>query len=160
MEREKILDNIRQSLAAITVPRFYDTERGFQGELLVQLAKRAVLPDQAIIEQEYQKAAHVHRLTCRPDIIVHEPFEEERHLHRWEGNYAVMELKRKASASNAAEDFESLRDMIQVLKYPLGIFINIGTGKHHSDLVPKKLRKQIACFAVALRGGVVTIVEG
>jgi hypothetical protein len=160
MQHDEIVQAIRESLAAITNPRFYETERGFQGELLVLLHQRAALPDQAIIEQEYQKVARGHGLTCRPDIIMHEPFNPERHRNRAEGNYAVIELKRRASAKRAMKDFISLSDMIRVLRYPLGIFINIGTGKSHADLVPEGLGDRIACFATTLRGGAVHIIEG
>jgi len=157
--RDEILDNIRQSLAAITVPRFYETERGFQGELLVQLRQRAVLPDQIIIEQEHQKVARTHGLVCRPDIIVHEPFDEGQHHDRAQGNYGVIELKRRAGTRKAQEDFDSIANMIRVLRYPLGVFINIDASKTHAKLIPEDLRTRISSFAVALRGGAVQIFE-
>jgi hypothetical protein len=159
MKRDKILEDIRQSLIAITVPRFYETERGFQGELLAQLVKRLALPDQAIIEQEHQKRALAHGLTCRPDIIIHEPFDQTRHHDRSQGNYIVMELKVRSTAKEAAADFESLGDMIQKLNYPLGIFINIDSGRTYSELVPKGLQSQIVAIAVALRNGEVQIAK-
>lgn len=153
MKRDEILDNIRQSLLAITTPRFYETERGFQGELLVQLVRRMTLPDQAIIEQEHQKRAFAHGLVCRPDIIIHEPFDPARHRDRTERNFAVIELKLRATPKEVGEDFRSIADMIRVLHYPLGIFINIDCDQTYVDLVPEDLRQQIVTFAVALRDG-------
>jgi hypothetical protein len=158
MRRHQILIDIRQSLAAITVPRFYETERGFQGELLVQLGKRLVLPDQAIIEQEHQKRALAHGLTCRPDIIIHEPFDESRHKDRSEGNFVAIELKLRANMREASDDFQSLSDMIQKLGYPLGIFINIGSNETYRHLVSENAQSQIVTFAVALRDGEAQIV--
>jgi hypothetical protein len=93
---------VTESLAAITAPRFFQTERGYQGALLTQLDRRLRLPDHAIIEQEYQKQAGLHGLTIRPDIIIHEPFDPGRHAGRTEGNLAAVELKRKATPSDPA----------------------------------------------------------
>lgn len=116
----QIIGCIRDSLAAITAPRYFRTERGFQGELLVQLSRRLHLLDREIVEQEYQKRQQDHGLTVRPDIIIHEPFDPAHHAGRAEGNRAVVELKLNTTTAEAAEDFESLAAMIQVLHYPLG----------------------------------------
>src|SRR5256886_12182198 len=106
---------LRESLAAITAPRFFQTERGYQGALLTQLTGCLQLPDYGIVEQEYQKKARLHSLTVRPDIIVHEPFNPDRHGARTEGNVAVVELKLRATPADALADFESLRAMLDVL---------------------------------------------
>lgn len=125
MARNTDLGNdVRDALTAINNPRFFETERGFQGELIAHLAALQ-LPDQAILEQEYQKRQREHGLTIRPDIIIHEPYDPKRHAARTEGNYAVLELKLNATPGEALEDFHSLATMIKVLHYPLGIFVNI-----------------------------------
>ncbi|RZF24016.1 hypothetical protein EVC45_41150 [Paraburkholderia sp. UYCP14C] len=156
MDINTLLDHITAALGAIKAPRFYETERGFQGELLAEL-KKAVpvdfLPGKAIIEQEYQKQFESHGLKIRPDIIVHEPFDEDRHSSRRDGNIAVVEIKLAASQRQAAGDFESLIRMIELLNYPLAIFINIASEVTHSDLVPARWRERIVCFAVRLRDG-------
>lgn len=159
MDTDQILDCLRSSLLAIRSPRLLETERGYQGELLVQLSKRLNLPDQTILEQEYQKSALAHGLTCRPDIIIHEPFNPERHKTRADGNIAVIELKLRATKAKAADDFKSLRDMVGVLSYPLGIFVNIDSESTYSELVPEEIRSQIICFAVTLQDGKVQIIE-
>jgi len=156
---EALLTRVGESLTAITAPRFFETERGYQGQLLAQLDARLHLPHAAIVEQEYQKQASMHRLNIRPDIIIHEPFDPERHHSRADGNFAVIELKRRASPADARDDFQSLAKMLDVLRYRLGIFINIDSGMTHSKLVPADLRGRVACFAVRLTNGVPEIVE-
>jgi hypothetical protein len=146
-------DCVREALAAIKNPRFFVTERGFQGELLAQLASRLQLPNQAILEQEYQKRQQEHGLAIRPDIIIHEPYDPKRHSARTEGNYAVLELKLNATRDEAFEDFQSLATMIKVLRYPVGIFVNIASDATYSELIPQDVRKQIITFAVFLVDG-------
>jgi len=153
MEREELLRKIEAALASVTNPRFYETERGFQGEMLVAL--HAALPDRllppgTVIEQEYQKRLDRHGLAIRPDIIVHEPFDPLRHQSRDQGNIAVVELKVQASARKAGNDFESLCDMMDVLAYPLGVFINIGTAETHAARLPERARGRIVCFATEI----------
>jgi hypothetical protein len=75
---------------------------------LVELAKRVHLPAHAIIDQEYQKRLSLHGLTTRPDIVIHEPYQQNRHVSRTTGNIAVIELKRNASAEQAVADFANL----------------------------------------------------
>ena len=134
--RDALLRCVRESLAAITAPRLFETERGYQGQLVAQLHARLRLHKPAIVEQEYQKQAGLHGLTIRPDIIIHEPFDQELHQARADGNFAVMELKRRSTAAGARNDFRSLRLMLNVLRYRLGIFINIDARVTHADLVP------------------------
>lgn len=58
MDRDLFLSVMRQALEAIREPRFFETERGYQGELLARLHARLPhvgLPSHAILEQEYQK---------------------------------------------------------------------------------------------------------
>ena len=153
MNTEKLLEAIRDSLAEITASRFYETERGFQGELIAELRKRltdSVLPERAILEQEYQKRLKTHGLDIRPDIIIHEPFDQTRHSNRQSGNHAVFELKRRAAEVGASQAFDSLGKMLQVLDYPIGIFVNIDSDATFSASVPKDFQDRIVCFAVRL----------
>lgn len=161
-DRHILLEYMTTALRAITIPRFYDTERGFQGELLAGLQRvipADFLPDRAIIEQEYQKRLQEHGLTIRPDIIIHVPFDPSRHRSRRERNVAVMELKLAASAEEAAADIKSLVKMMEILEYPLAIFLNIASEVTHADVVPAEWRERVVCFAVNLRNGEAHVVR-
>lgn len=162
MDRAIFLQHLTTALQSVTTPRFYETERGFQGELLVALRRtlpQDFLPARAIIEQEYQKLLRSHGLAIRPDIIIHEPFDSSRHHSPDEGNLAVMELKRAATAKSAAADIESLVQMIEILRYSLAVFINIASVDTHADVVPTGWRDRIACFAVSLRDGKAHVIQ-
>ncbi len=101
-----------EALLTIREPRFFDTERGYQRELLAELRNRlggAGLPGDPIVEQEYQKTIPHHGLTIRPDIIFHIPFERGVSDSRREGNFVAVELKRRASRRQAEDAFENLR---------------------------------------------------
>jgi hypothetical protein len=154
-----VLACVREALTAINAPRFFETERGFQGELLVQLAQRLPLSSQEILEQEYQKRLREHGLCRRPDIIIHEPFDAARHASRTEGNCAVLELKLNATPASAVEDFQSLGEMIQILHYPLGLFVNIGSTTTYAELVPESARDRVVAYGVALVDGKTQVVE-
>lgn len=160
MTRAEVLASIRDALQSITAPRLFETERGYQGALLGQLERRLQLPERVIVEQEYQKQAGRHGVTIRPDIIIHEPFDPERFGDRTQGNVAVIELKLRSTAAEAADDFKSLGLMLDVLRYPIGVFINIGAERTWAELLPEALRGRVACFAVHLQDTTVTIVEG
>jgi hypothetical protein len=159
MKRDELLACVVESLTAISTPRFFQTERGYQGALLSQLDRRLQLPDYAIVEQEYQKQAGLHGVTIRPDIIIHEPFSPGRHGARTEGNLAVMELKLRATPAEALADFENLGLMLNKLSYQLGIFINIDSTSTHVDLVPAACRERIVCFAANIANGAVTVIK-
>jgi|SRR5690606_11759465 hypothetical protein len=153
MDLDALLEAIRESLVAITESRFYENERGFQGQLLIQLSQRtpALIPNNhAILEQEHQKTLEHHGLDIRPDIILHKPFDPAIHQSRKDGNFAVIELKRRAGPKKAVEDFESLHSMLEILRYPIGIFINIGHTKTQVEHVPEKYRGRIIAFATKL----------
>jgi hypothetical protein len=162
MDRDIFLEHLTTALRAITTRRFYETERGFQGELLVKLQQvlpAGFLPDQVIIEQEYQKVLRQHGLSIRPDIIIHEPFDPSRHLSRQDGNFVVIELKRVATAEYAAADIASLIKMMAILEYPLAIFLNIASEVTHANVVPAEWRDRIICFAVSLRNAEAHVVR-
>lgn len=156
MDRKIFLEYLASALSTITTPRFYETERGFQGELVARLQAvipEGFLPDQAIVEQEYQKRLKMHGLAIRPDLIIHVPFNPALHNSRRDGNVAVIELKRAATAKSAAADIESLIQMMEILEYPLAIFINIDSDITYAEVVPAKWRERIVCIAVSLQNG-------
>lgn len=162
MDLDTLLEIIRESLLAITEPRFYETERGFQGQLLVELSRRIpdyIPPNHAIIEIEHQKTLGRHGLGIRPDIIIHQPFNSAFHASRRDGNFAVIELKLRAGPKKAAEDFASLISMLDLLDYPIGIFVNIDHSKTHADHVPVNTDARIVAFAVRLTTEGVRVVQ-
>ncbi len=163
MDKEFLLRRIRQALEAVPHPFFAMTELGFQGQLLTQLDKEIpqhLLPQGALLQQEYQKTMAHHHLTIRPDIIIHEPFDAGRHKSRKDGNVAVIELKRMASEEEALGDFDSLVKMLDVLEYPLGVFINIGAQVTFAGLIPAAAKGRIVCMAAALVDGTVKVTQG
>lgn len=127
--------------------------------LLKQRIPNEVLPEGALIEQEYQKRLSSHGLSIRPDIIIHEPFDPKRHEDRCAGNYAVIELKLAASPNEAARDFMSLSDMINTLQYPLAIFINIASTNTYIQLAPEMTKGHLVCFAITLNNGRADVLE-
>jgi hypothetical protein len=153
MDNEQLMQAIVASLTAVNAPHYYEDERGFQGEFYAQLhhqLRDMVLPEGAMLREEYQKKLSQHRLKIRPDIILHEPFNPGRHRGRDDGNHAVMELKRRATRRTADDAFESLIAMINTLNYPLGVFINVDSSKTWAELVPEAYRPRIICLAVSL----------
>ncbi len=153
MDNEQLIDAVGAALIAVISPHYYEDERGFQGAFYAQLHYRLqemVLPEGAMLREEYQKKLSQHRLRIRPDIILHEPFDPARHLGRDDGNHAVIELKRHAITRTAKEALESLVAMIEALNYPLGVFINVDSTRTWSELVPEAFRTQIVCLAISL----------
>lgn len=125
--QEQFLALLLDSLRNVRDPRFFATERGFQGEMLAQLRNRidqAELPGGPIVEQEYQKTIPHHGLNFRPDVIVHVPFERGRVERRDQGNFVAIELKLRSTENDARNDFAKLLQMKEVLGYPFTIFIN------------------------------------
>ena len=153
---ERFLALLRQALENIREEQFFRDERGFQGALLQELSKRlahGVLPEDPIIQQEYQKRLPLHGIRIRPDIIIHVPFERGLAEVRDEGNFVAIELKRRATAKRAKDAFANLAQMKKALKYPLTIFINIDSDETHFALCPKSIASQTACFAARLEDG-------
>jgi hypothetical protein len=147
---------MQDALGDIREPRFFETERGYQGELVAQLGKRlknAALPGDPIVEQEYQKTMPAHGITIRPDIVIHIPFERGVVESRDRGNFVAIELKRHSTENEAYGDFASLAQMHEVLRYPLTIFINIDSDKTHWAACPQSIAHQTVCFAVRLQDG-------
>lgn len=153
MDSNDLVNLIETALASVTDPHYYEDERGFQGELYAHLRQQLrdmALPDGALLREEYQKRLATHGLQIRPDIILHEPFDPDRHPKRDSGNHAVMELKRRATPRTAADAFENLVAMIDTLNYPLGVFINIDSPRTWAEVVPQRHRARIVCLAVHL----------
>lgn len=158
---EEIVQAIKESLLKITNRRFYETERGFQGEFGSELRLR--LPGLelkgAIVEQEYQKRIPDHGFQIRPDLIIHIPFEETEHSSRSEGNFAVIEFKRRASRMNAKADYENLHKMCEKLGYPLAVFINIDSEETYIEECIQPSHAKIYAFSVVLKDAKVHLNE-
>jgi hypothetical protein len=155
VDRNVFLAMMQEALEAIREPRFFETERGYQGELLAMLHARlaqAGFPGNPIIEQEYQKRLADHRITIRPDLIIHVPFDRGATEHRRDGNFVAIEIKRKSA--DVEEAFESLRKIRETLDYPLTVFVNIASQETHADSCPASIARQTVCFAVLLKDGV------
>ena len=122
-----------EALQRITHPRFFETERGFQGEFQANI--RATIPatnqPDAIVEEEYQKCLGTHGIRRRPDVIVHVPTPPGQNCRL--GNLAVFELKLAARPAEARQDFKALDDIIDAMDYPFGAFINIASKRTHAD---------------------------
>ena len=147
---------LEESLQGISEEVLYRDERGFQGALLHELNARigkGVLPEDPIIQQEYQKRLRHHGIKIRPDIIVHIPFERGLAEGRDEGNFAAMELKRRATVKSARAAFANLALMKRALKYPLTVFINVDSEETHAAVCPWSIADQNVCFAVRLEEG-------
>jgi hypothetical protein len=150
--RAQVIDNTDaivsatdEALCVVAEPRFLRTERGYQGRfycaLQQALDKRGVLQNGYILEMEYQKSAR-HGMSQRPDIVLHLPAEDaDAAVH--ENNLAVWALKRHATEAEASSDFEKLDEMFQMLRYPLGFFVNIDAkddfAASYAGQFPKRL---------------------
>ena len=162
MNIEFLLQVIRKALEAIVDPRYYNTERGFQGRILAELHTRIaeVFPEHCvIIEQEHQKTRRRHGITLRPDIIVHQPFDPTIHGSRCDGNFAVIALKLRAGPRKAAQDFENLLVMLDELHYTIGVFINVDHTCPQIEHVPAQAAGRIVAFATKLTQNGVCVVE-
>ena len=158
---DTLIQTIRDSLLGIKNPRFYETERGFQGELNAELRSR--LPELelegAVVEQEYQKRMKDHGFRIRPDLIIHVPFEGAGFERRSEGNFVVVEIKHRARRSRAKDDYQNLSRMCHELGYRMAIFINIDSDETFIDECLHQAQGVIYAFAVKLVNGEVQIKE-
>jgi hypothetical protein len=152
-DHDAFLGIFREALLAIREPRFYSTERGYQGKLLAELEKRLPglnLPGNPVVEQEYQKRVPDHGLNIRPDILIHIPFERAATEFSNEGNFVAIEIKRRATYLEARGDFDSLHRLSQALKYPLTIFLNIDSDQTHFQAQWREKCPSLVFFAVKL----------
>ena len=119
------------ALKEINSPRFFKTERGFQGRFTIALYKKLgennIFPNGTIIEEEYQKSLKLHGIKQRPDLIIHVPIETSHSSNRKENNYVVFAFKLSGNKTKVLKDFEKLNELIEKLDYSLGIFININS---------------------------------
>jgi hypothetical protein len=154
VNRDRFLATMKETLEAIREPRFFQTERGYQGELLAMLRARlaeAGFAGDPVIEQEYQKRLSAHEINIRPDLIIHIPFERGTMEQRRDGNFVAIEIKRRSADVRGA--FESLRKISEALDYALTVFINIDSQQTHADLCPASITQRTVCFAVLLENG-------
>jgi hypothetical protein len=152
----QFLAALEDALRSISEEVLYRDERAFQGALLHELNARlghGVLPEDPVIQQEYQKHLRHHGIKIRPDIIVHIPFERGGMDARDEGNFVAIELKRRATTKRARHAFASLAKMKRALKYPLTVFINVVSEETLAALCPKSIAGQTVCFATRLEEG-------
>jgi hypothetical protein len=155
-EQKVFIDALIGALGAINEPLLFQDERGYQGQLLQELAirfTRGGFPNNPIVQQEYQKTLPQHGIRIRPDIIIHIPFERGGLDDRRQGNFVAIELKRAAGKRAAIQAFGNLQVMKEALAYPLTIFINIDSNASHLNLCPESLSAQTICFAVGLLNG-------
>ena len=145
-----LLEAIVEALRGVTAPRFFRSERGYHGRLYCTLQealdRRGILKDGLILEMEYQKGAR-HRMTQRPDIILHVPAEESMAAVH-ENNVAVLALKRRASRDDALEDFAKLDEMCGILGYLLAVFVNVDSRDHHLQHYAGPFGDRLHGFAV------------
>lgn len=139
-ETAKIIGIIVESTKQIRSPRLFNTERGFRGQLQANLDRllreKNLISSRTVVEEEYQKRIPDHGISHRPDIIIHVPFEEGIARTRREGNFVAFELKLRANQNDAFDDFIKLNDYITILKYPLGVFVNVSGEKSFIEWVP------------------------
>jgi hypothetical protein len=157
--REEIVAATIEAIIGVRQARFFRNERGYHGRfycsLLGALEHRNLLTGDRIVEMEYQKSDR-HGLTQRPDIVFHIPAEISGSAVN-ENNYAVWALKQAASVAEAKDDFLKLDDMFRILRYPLGIFINIRSNRHHLNSYEGPYRDRLMAFAVLSRENEVRI---
>src|SRR5271167_3840878 len=152
---DAIISATDEALYAVSEPRFLRTERGFHGRfycaLQQALEKRGVLEGGRILEMEYQKSAR-HGMSQRPDIVLHIPAEESG-AAVYENNAAVWALKRHATENDARTDFDKLDEMLGVLHYELGIFVNIDSGEDFAASYRGAFPDRVFTVAVSVDGG-------
>lgn len=148
-----MVEIIVECLRGVRQARFFETERGYQGELLAELRARlpeAGVPGDAIVEQEYQKRLPDHGIRVRPDIIIHIPTPAG--ANRQQGNFAVFELKLRAGQAEARDDFANLDAVLGSLDYPLGVFVNIASSHTQAAHYSGRFGERLHFFAVRQAG--------
>lgn len=154
MNPEQFAVIVQEILNEITEPRFYETERGYQGELLAGLRARlaeARFAGDPIIEQEHQKRIKPQGIRIRPDVIIHIPFARGTVQQRREGNFVAIELKLDPDDVTAA--FDNLRQLKTYLDYPVTILVMVGSAETYAHLCPQEIAGQTVCFAARLEEG-------
>lgn len=140
METSFLMSVISEAIKQIKSRRLFNSERGFRGQLQANLDRllreKNLISNHALVEEEYQKRIRDHGVSHRPDIIIHVPFEEGIARSRREDNFVAFELKLRADENDASDDFAKLNDYITILKYPIGVFVNVNSEKPFIELVP------------------------
>ena len=160
-EKNNFISRLESALGRIKHPRHYESERGYQAELYAEL--RAELPhfgwDNSIVEQEYQKRIKDHNTTIRPDLIIHVPFDPNKHNTRREGNFVVFELKLNSNTNEkkAVSDYKNLAVICEKLSYPFAVFIIINGDSTYIDKYDGEHKDKILAYTVKLVGGNVEI---
>lgn len=143
-------------LVVSNMPRHYESELGYQAELYAEL--RTELQhfgwNNAIIEQEYQKRIKDHKTRIRPDLIIHVPFDSNKHNSRGEGNFVVFELKLNSNNNEkkAIIDYEKLAVMCEELSYPYAVSININGNTTYIEKYVGVHKDKILAYRVKLVG--------
>ena len=149
------------ALARIRNPRFYKTERGFQGEFAAVVHQgmnsQALIGEQFVVEEEYQKR-RIHLTRQRPDLILHLPTEVSGAIPN-QNNIAVWAFKQKAHPGKARRDFENLDVMFDRLNYPIGVFINISSHLHHLNLYEGPFPERMVAFATRLEADAIFVIQ-
>ena len=74
-----LFDATLEAISQIGNPRYFYSERGYQGALYCCLRsileQRGILMGDYMLEMEYQKTTRAHHINQRPDIILHIPRE-------------------------------------------------------------------------------------
>jgi hypothetical protein len=152
--RNALITATETAIRTVDAPRFFRTERGFQGRfyssLLAELEHAGLLVGGAILEMEYQKRGP-HGTAQRPDIIFHIPFEHSG-ADRTANNFAVWALKRRATVASAQDDFDKLDQMFSGLQYPLGFFVNIDSTCHMAEHYNGGFPTRLVAVAASLDG--------
>ena len=163
MKRSELFSLVRSSLLAIYEPRLFNTERGYQGALQTNLSNTIAggvfSRSDILVESEYQKSLRHHGVKIRPDLVIHIPHERDQTRTRQADNFAVIELKRRASASSARSAFQSLDEILSKLNYHVGIFVNIGSAQTHFSSCESSHWRRIRCFAAQREGEYVVVQE-
>jgi hypothetical protein len=164
LNQNSFLQLLRSALLAIQEPRFYSTEREYQGELLAQIGARLgdvpIWPGSSAVEQEYQENAAAHGLDIRPDLIIHAPFDRGLFEHKREGDYVVIELKRRASKQTVESAYAKLTQICTLLDYAMGILIHVDSDQVFFSEPGSTASERLHGFAVELRDGRVHLLEG
>lgn len=153
------IEILRSALMRISEPRLFETERGYQAELLAEI--QHVLKQQKddftrpFAESEYQKRLDAHGVRFRPDIIVHVPYNRGVSPTRRHDNYLVVMLKLAAEKGKADEDFGKLARLCTALDYPVGALVNLGTTELWLPQYNAEIEGEFTLFEFA-----VTLCEG
>lgn len=152
--KELLIEATRQAISQVRNPRYFSSERGYQGQFYSQLQSileaQNIITADLILETEYQKRAATHSMTQRPDMILHIPREITQAAAN-ENNYCVWALKRNSTQEDAFDDFNKLDSMFSDLCYPWGIFINIASQNHFLELYRGDFPERIAGISVQLQ---------